>query len=79
MQLQKGSPGCAGFASGSRVLTTQGVEGLQVQRAALHAYSEDLIEPTALISACTCGHKVEFFRVRWYLDDSFSERLQICL
>lgn len=43
-----GSPSHAGFADGSRVLATQGVKSLQLQRAVLHRFSGDLLEPKAL-------------------------------
>ena len=44
----EGSPSHAGFANGSRALAAHGVKSLQLQRAVLHRFSGDLVEPKAL-------------------------------
>lgn len=42
------SPSSTGFANGGRALAAHRVKSLQLQRAFLHMFSGDLVEPEAL-------------------------------
>lgn len=75
----EGSPSHAGFANGSRALAAHGVPSCR-ELFCTGFWETSFSLKLSLISACTCGHKVDFFQDQdWYLDDSFSEHLQICM